>query len=131
MTDPSTGDSRRERKYGSTDLKYKKQMIENFLSSHGLYGITVGALTFLVIGVFHPIVIKAEYYFGTRSWWGFLLLGIVCLVLSIFTRSTLGATLLGVVGFSSLWSILEVFEQKKRVEKGWFPTNHKRASKHK
>ncbi|MBQ5864199.1 MAG: DUF4491 family protein, partial [Bacteroidales bacterium] len=27
---------------------------------------------------------------------------------------------------SSFWSILEVFEQKKRVEKGWFPKNPKR-----
>jgi hypothetical protein len=25
------------------------------------------------------------------------------------------------VAFSSFWSILELFEQKKRVEKGWFP----------
>lgn len=106
-------------------------MIENFLSSHGLYGIAVGALTFLVIGLFHPMVIKAEYYLGTRSWWGFLLLGLACLGLSVFTHNTLAATLLGVVGFSSLWSILEVFEQAKRVEKGWFPANPKRALKHK
>ncbi|MBO7458075.1 MAG: DUF4491 family protein [Paludibacteraceae bacterium] len=24
---------------------------------------------------------------------------------------------------SSFWSILELFEQKKRVERGWFPKN--------
>lgn len=106
-------------------------MIENFLSSHGLYGIAVGALTFLVIGLFHPMVIKAEYYWGTRSWWGFLLLGLACLAISVFIRNTLGATLLGVLGFSSLWSILEVFEQEKRVAKGWFPSNPKRAAKQK
>ena len=28
---------------------------------------------------------------------------------------------LGVVAFSSFWSILEVFHQHKRVERGWFP----------
>ncbi|MBR2492199.1 MAG: DUF4491 family protein, partial [Paludibacteraceae bacterium] len=28
---------------------------------------------------------------------------------------------LGVVAFSSFWSILEVFHQRKRVERGWFP----------
>ena len=29
-------------------------------------GIIVGLATFLIIGVFHPIVIKAEYHFGKR-----------------------------------------------------------------
>lgn len=106
-------------------------MLENFLSAHGLYGITVGALTFLIIGLFHPIVIKAEYYWGTGSWWCFLLTGLACLAFSVITDSTLLATLLGVVGFTSLWSILEIFEQKKRVEKGWFPANPKRAGKKK
>ncbi|MBR1946747.1 MAG: DUF4491 family protein, partial [Bacteroidaceae bacterium] len=28
--------------------------------------------------------------------------------------------------FSSFWSIGEVFAQKRRVEKGWFPANPKR-----
>ncbi len=84
---------------------------------------------FLIIGLFHPIVIKAEYHFGRRSWWCFLVAGLVCLTLSVFTESTLLATLLGVVGFACLWSILEVFEQEKRVEKGWFPANPKRSRK--
>ena len=33
---------------------------------------------------------------------------------------------MGVAGFSSLWSIIELFKQKKRVERGWFPRNPKR-----
>ena len=37
-------------------------------------GPLIGLATFLIIGVFHPIVIKTEYYFGTRPWWIFLLL---------------------------------------------------------
>ena len=28
--------------------------------------------------------------------------------------------------FSSFWSILELFQQEKRVERGWFPKNPKR-----
>ena len=35
-------------------------------------GIIVGAATFLIIGICHPLVIKAEYYIGKKSWWGFL-----------------------------------------------------------
>jgi hypothetical protein len=34
--------------------------------------------------------------------------------------------LLAVWGASSLWSIGELFEQRERVAKGWFPKNPKR-----
>ena len=84
-------------------------------------GPLIGLATFLIIGVFHPIVIKTEYYFGTRPWWIFLLLGLGCIAGALFVESTLASALLGVTGFSSLWTILELFEQKERVKKGWFP----------
>ena len=89
-------------------------------------GIIVGAATFLCIGMFHPIVIKAEYHFGTRCWWAFLLAGIGCTVASLFISALLPSMLFGVVAFSCFWSILELFQQRKRVEKGWFPQNPKR-----
>ncbi|MBQ7878879.1 MAG: DUF4491 family protein [Bacteroidaceae bacterium] len=92
-------------------------------------GIIIGVLTFLVIGLFHPLVIKAEYYIGVKSWWLFLFLGIVSLTASLLVHDLLLSVLLGVVAFSSFWSIGEVFEQKKRVEKGWFPANPKRKRK--
>ena len=40
---------------------------------------------------------------------------------SSFVESVLVSTLLAVWGASSFWSIGELFEQRKRVEKGWFP----------
>lgn len=89
-------------------------------------GIIIGVATFLVIGLFHPLVIKAEYYIGVKSWWLFLLLGIVSGVASLLVNNLTLSILLGVVAFSSFWSIGEVFEQKKRVEKGWFPANPKK-----
>lgn len=89
-------------------------------------GPLIGLATFLIIGVFHPIVIKTEYYFGTRPWWIFLLLGLGCIVGALFVESTLASALLGVAGFSSLWTILELFEQKERVKKGWFPKREKK-----
>lgn len=39
-------------------------------------GLVLAVGTFLIIGLFHPIVIKVEYYFGTRLWWVFLVAGI-------------------------------------------------------
>ena len=92
-------------------------------------GLIIGLFTFLIIGIFHPIVIKAEYYWGVSCWWLFLLAGIIGAVASLFVANTLVSTLLGVFSFSSFWSIKEVFDQKKRVEKGWFPRNPNRKDK--
>lgn len=84
-------------------------------------GLVIGIATFLIIGLFHPIVIKVEYYFGTKSWWWFLVAGIVFVVLSLMVKNVIISTILGVVAFSSFWSILELRQQSQRVDKGWFP----------
>lgn len=97
-----------------------------FLQTHHLLGLVIGVSTFLIIGLFHPVVIKCEYYFGTKCWWWFLLLGLVGVGLSIWVENVLWSTLLGVFSFSSFWTIKEIFDQKKRVIKGWFPRNPKR-----
>ena len=89
-------------------------------------GLIIATTTFLVIGLFHPIVIKSEYYFGTRCWWVFALAGVLFIASSLLVTDAIVSPILGVVGCSCLWSILEIFEQKKRVEKGWFPKNPKR-----
>lgn len=89
-------------------------------------GLITAVATFLIIGIFHPIVIKGEYYFGVRIWWLFLLLGLVFIALSLFVESSVLSTIIGVIGCSCLWSILELFEQRERVRKGWFPRNPKR-----
>lgn len=84
-------------------------------------GLIIGICTFLIIGLFHPIVIKTEYWLGVRVWWVFLVLGIVGVVASLLVGNTLISTLLGVFAFSSFWSIKELFEQRERVRRGWFP----------
>jgi len=84
-------------------------------------GLLVGLATFLIIGIFHPIVIKAEYYLGIRCWWMFVVAGIAFGILSVLTDNLVLSTILGVIAFSSFWSILELFHQKERVRKGWFP----------
>ena len=96
-----------------------------------LLGLIIAVTTFLVIGIFHPIVIKSEYYFGVKCWWAFLISGIAFIVASLFTDNEILSPVLGVVGCSCLWSILEVFEQRQRVKKGWFPMNPKRKDDYK
>lgn len=87
------------------------------------FGILIGLVAFLIIGVFHPIVIKTEYYFGKKVWPVFLIVGIICLLISIFINDKFISAVIGVLGFSSLWSIHELIEQEERVKKGWFPKN--------
>ena len=97
-----------------------------FLTSHHLLGLVIGLATFLVIGIFHPIVIKAEYHLGTKCWWAFLLVGIGLATASLLVDNVLAASIMGVTAFSCFWSILEVFHQQERVRKGGFPRNPKR-----
>ena len=104
------------------------EAVISFLSEYRLTGLTVGIFTFLIIGLFHPLVIQAEYWFGTRSWWMFLVLGIAAAALSVCVEGLVLSILFGVVAFSSFWSILEVFQQRERVRKGWFPENPRRKS---
>ena len=89
-------------------------------------GLGIGLATFLIIGLFHPVVIKAEYYWGTKCWWTFLVLGTIGVIASLVVENVFISALLGVFSFSSFWTIKEVFEQKERVKKGWFPRNPKR-----
>lgn len=97
-----------------------------FLATYHLSGIVIGLATFLIIGLFHPVVIKAEYYWGVKCWWIFLILGIAGIIASVLFTNILWSVLCGVFAFSSLWSIGELFEQRQRVAKGWFPKNPKR-----
>lgn len=98
----------------------------NFQNEYHLAGLFIGICTFLIIGFFHPIVIKCEYYWGTKCWWVFLLLGIAGISASLYVTDIIFSSLLGVFAFSSFWTIKEIFDQEKRVKKGWFPKNPKR-----
>lgn len=100
-----------------------------FLAEHNLEGVVIGLLTFFIIGLFHPLVIKGEYHFGVRCWWVFLIAGIIALIAALMIKNVMWSAICGVVGFSSFWSIGELFEQRKRVDRGWFPRNPKRKDR--
>ena len=116
-------------------------------------GIIIAVMTFLAIGLWHPIVIKTDRHndvlghrymasdchqdrvllghspLGTLSVGGYLLLRGCTLHgkrLSVVVPGGVWRLFLGVFGASALWGIGELFSQKKRVEKGWFPMNPKR-----
>lgn len=84
-------------------------------------GLFIAVITFGIIGLFHPLVIKAEYHFSKKIWPVFAIAGAIFVGLSIITESALLGTIFGVLGASSFWSIKELHLQEERVNKGWFP----------
>ena len=88
-------------------------------------GVVVVAVLRLGIGAFHPLGIWCEDRFTQRSWTVFLIAGLLCLLAALLIKGLL-SILLGLLGAGCLWSIRELKEQAKRVERGWFPKNPKR-----
>ena len=115
-------------------MKRSFHLCETIIANRGFYlfierndqlsGILfVYLLHIIVISI---IVVKAEYYWGTKCWWIFLVLGILGVIASLFIDSVFVSAICGVFAFSSFWTIKEIFEQEERVQKGWFPRNPKR-----
>ena len=89
-------------------------------------GIITGFACFVIIGIFHPIVIKCEYYFSAKVWPVFLVMGLACLGVSLIIENDICSGIAGVMGCCLLWCIRELKQQERRVAKGWFPGNPKR-----
>ena len=74
--------------------------------------IIIAAETFFIIGIFHPIVIKAEYYCSKKIWPVFLIAGLGFLVGAIFTCGLI-SILFAITGTSSLWAKKNCLNRKK------------------
>ncbi len=88
-------------------------------------GPILGLISFIIIGIFHPVVIKLEYYLGKKSWWMLAVPGLLIVILSLFMNEIV-SILLGVLGFSLFWSAHEMFKQHDRVLSGRAKRNPKR-----
>ena len=76
-------------------------------------GITIAIMTFLTIGIWHPIVIKAEYHWGTRPWVLFLFVGLCCCVGALFIANVYISSFLGVFGASCI-TIVKFLDSRAR-----------------
>jgi len=85
------------------------------------FGLIMGAFMLVVVGLGHILVIKGEYHFGVKLWPIFLVIALSSISASIFVESKLISGIFGLVGFTFLFGIHELYKQKERVRKGWFP----------
>jgi hypothetical protein len=91
-----------------------------------LFGLTLGILTLLIIGLGFVWVIRGERYFG-YLWWPYVMgSGILLIVVSLFVNGLWVSALLGVFGASFIWGSTELKEQAVRAEIGWYPFRSKK-----
>ena len=90
------------------------------------FGISVGFATLFIIGLGFIWVIRGERYFGYLWWPYVMVLGVFCVISSLFISSNWGSVLLGGIGASLLWGSTELKEQAVRGELGWYPFREKK-----
>ena len=76
-------------------------------------GLIIGFAVFLMIGLFHPLVVKAEKYMGKKSKWIFAVACLIFVIISLYAAYWV-SIFLGCLGFSCFWSIFEIDRQEKR-----------------
>ena len=68
---------------------------------------------------------RRKWYIAIAIVVAVLIAGLLCLIAALFIQG-LFSVLLGLLGVACIWSIRELKEQARRVERGWFPKNPKR-----
>lgn len=87
------------------------------------FGILVGIVTLLIIGLGFPLVIRGERYFGYLCWPYMMGVGVLIIAASLFIQNNWLCVIIGVVGATFVWGSTELKEQAVRAELGWFPLN--------
>ena len=85
------------------------------------FGLALGIIAVLIIGLGFVWVIRGERYFG-YLWWPYVMgFGSLLILASLFLHSLWISALLGVIGASLIWGSTELKEQAVRAEIGWYP----------
>jgi hypothetical protein len=87
------------------------------------FGLIIGIVTLLIIGLGFPLVIRGERFFG-YLWWPYMMgLGFIIIAMSLFIPANRLSVVVGVIGATFVWGSTELKEQAVRAELGWFPFN--------
>ena len=87
------------------------------------FGIIIGTITLVIIGLGFPLVIRGERYFGYLCWPYMMGIGILIVIASLFISNNWLCVIVAVIGATFVWGSTELKEQAVRAELGWFPFN--------
>lgn len=87
------------------------------------FGLLIGILTLLIIGLGFPLVIHGERTFGYLCWPYMMGFGILIIVASLFIQTDWLCVIVAVIGATFVWGSTELKEQAVRAELGWFHFN--------
>jgi hypothetical protein len=87
------------------------------------FGILVGVVTLVIIGLGFPLVIRGERAFGYVCWPYMMGIGILIIKISLFIQNNWLCVIVAVIGATFVWGSTELKEQAVRAEIGWFPFN--------
>ncbi len=89
------------------------------------FGLGLGAMALVIIGLGFFWVIRGEYALG-YLWWPYVMgLGVLLVAASVLVGSAWGSALTGILGASLIWGSTELKDQAVRAELGWYPFNPK------
>lgn len=90
------------------------------------FGLLIGIVTLLIIGLGFPLVIQGERRFG-YLWWPYMMgMGFVTVIISLFISLNWLSAIVGILGATFVWGSTELKEQAVRAEIGWYPFNGKK-----
>ncbi len=90
------------------------------------FGMLIGVVTLLIIGLGFPLVIQGERHFG-YLWWPYMMgMGFVAVIISLFISLNWLSAIVGILGATFVWGSTELKEQAVRAEIGWYPFNGKK-----
>ena len=87
------------------------------------FGLLLGIITLLVIGLGFPLVIHGERLFGYAAWPYMMGIGIIVVGVSFLLSTALLSAVAGILGATFIWGATELKEQAIRTEIGWYPYN--------
>ena len=80
-------------------------------------GVLLAALTVATIAFGHLLVKRIHARMGTKPAIPLLVLGLSILAVSLFTNSNPLSAAFGIIGITTFWDGIEVFQQEKRVRR--------------
>lgn len=78
-------------------------------------GVVLATLTVGTIAFGHVLVKRLHARFGTRPWIPLLVLGLMVTAASVFSFNDTLSAALGILGVTTFWDGIEIFQQEKRM----------------